>query len=857
MQKILRKRVVRELKSNFFRYFSLYLLIVMGMYVVVSIIGAADTIIYRVDQMANENQLEDGEFGVFVPLAKEQIEGLERQGITLEKMFYLDYSMNDHSTVRIYKNREKINLIRLEQGRMAEKSREVVIEKRYSEEHKLSIADTIQIGEDAFKIVGIGVTPDYDAPLKSLSDNSVDSEQFGLGFVTKEQYEVLKCQGEYAKTEEYIYSYRLNHTMTDDELKDELCEFDFDRNRVSDAYLLDLIKTEEAYKKELKRGVRTLVDGSKEVSKALNQLKECNPELMKTISGLPDSYGEFKQGVQEYLLGEEVATAGSGEVADGMKVLQEKIEVLLNEYPSFELENLTQFIAADENPRIKASSNDVIINKSVCLVAGIIIVILFTYVIAVFIIHKMEEDSSMIGTLYALGVKKKDLHISYLTLPVVITLLGGITGTILGFSKYGIYYQMESVIAYFSLCSMKYVYPFYLIMYGVMMPPIVASIVNSHMIHKKLSQPALKLIKMEHKEHKVHNIRLGNMGFVRRFQIRQLLRELRSSCTVVLGMFITLLVMMIGIDCYAICHNMSVDYKKDTKFHAMYTYKYPEKQVPSKGVGGYIKTLTKEAYGYQHDVFLLGIDKNNPYFNIPSIKGKNKVVIASSTAQKYKLNVGDKLVLTDSVNEVDYAFTVDAVTPYSVGLYVFMDIDSMRELFGKKESYYNVVFTSDDISIEPERLLTVTTKENISKSSDVFIRNMMPMILLLIGCSTIIFCVVMYLMMKVMIDRSALPISLIKIFGFRTGEIKRLYLNGNFYIIGVGALLGVPLSKKLIDMIFPRFISNVACGHNLNISWKLYGLIYLGILVCYIVVNQLLVGRLRNIAPAIILKQRE
>ena len=40
MQKILRKRVLRDLKENLFRYLALAFLIVIGMYIIVSLIGA-------------------------------------------------------------------------------------------------------------------------------------------------------------------------------------------------------------------------------------------------------------------------------------------------------------------------------------------------------------------------------------------------------------------------------------------------------------------------------------------------------------------------------------------------------------------------------------------------------------------------------------------------------------------------------------------------------------------------------------------------------------------------------------------------------------------------------------------------
>ena len=57
MQKILRKRIVRNLKDNKFRYIALCFLIILGMYMVIRITGAADTIIKGVGEKAKEIML--------------------------------------------------------------------------------------------------------------------------------------------------------------------------------------------------------------------------------------------------------------------------------------------------------------------------------------------------------------------------------------------------------------------------------------------------------------------------------------------------------------------------------------------------------------------------------------------------------------------------------------------------------------------------------------------------------------------------------------------------------------------------------------------------------------------------------
>ncbi len=150
---------------------------------------------------------------------------------------------------------------------------------------------------------------------------------------------------------------------------------------------------------------------------------------------------------------------------------------------------------------------------------------------------------------------------------------------------------------------------------------------------------------------------------------------------------------------------------------------------------------------------------------------------------------------------MDYAFTVEKITQSFGRLLCVMDIHSMRELFGEAKTTTMSYFPAMNwILIRGGCMLPFSRKT--SQTARIYcVSMMMPMIYMLTGISGLIFCVVMYLMMKVMIDRSAFSISLIKVFGYRTGEIRRLYLNGNFYIIAVSAAVCLPLSKKLMDMI--------------------------------------------------------
>ncbi len=909
MQTIFRKRVWRNFKENVIRYLALGTMIIMGIHLIVSMVGAAETVIVGVKEKSSENNIEDGEFSVFIPLTEKQEHKLTGTGIELEKLFYQDFTQKDESTLRIYQNRESINRINMEEGKLATAENEVVLERRYCEEHNLSVGYSMQVGNTRFHIVGIATAPDYDATLKNLSDSNVDSKMFGLAFVSKSQYEALKENGTSNKSEEYVYGYKLNNKMTDQQLKEKLHKIKISDDDVADPYFKDYWNNITKEKTDFEEGIQALVDGSNELKDALNKLSAQNNRMNNSTNEIVDnylkeankvfsSYGwntkltednynetiifmegrtnseqlksqlsylgqtlnelkQYRDGVHNYTDGVSKTAEGSKELSDGMGELKSSANQLMNTYFDTELTNLTMFLTAEDNPRIGASMDDMVINKMSGLVSGIIVMVLLTYVISVFVIHEIEQESAVIGALYSLGVKKKDLIIHYLMLPVFVTFFSSVTGMLIGFSKWGVSHQLEETYAYFSIPKLQIVHPVYLIIYAFVMPVAVAILVNLFVIHRRLSLPALKLMRKEQKNSKVSNVNLGNLGFVNRFRIRQMIKEIRTSATVIAAMFISLLIMMIGIDCYVMCKHISDENKRDTKFEYMYTYKYPEEVVHSGGEAAFLKTFKKEIYSYNLDVSLLGIDHKNPYFDADVIEGKNKVVISSAMAQKFHLSVGDSLILSDEDEDMDYAFQITGITQYSVGMYAFMEIGSMRELFREGENYYNVVFSDNALDIESGRLYAEIRKQDISDSSDVFIKLMMPMVSTIVGVSLIIFAVVLYMMVRVMIERSSYSISLIKIFGYRNGEIRKLYLNGNFYTIALGAVLCIPLSKRVIDSIYPLLVSNISCSMNLTFSWQLYLGIYIMILILYFIINQLLVRRINKIIPAEVLKNKE
>lgn len=807
MQKVLRKRVLRDLKENLFRYIALAFLIIMGMYVIVSLIGAGYTIIDNGETHDEANKIEDGQFSVFVPLSDEELSRLEDVGTEVEQMFYEDYDVMDGKTIRVFANRENIDLVECDEGRLAEADDEIVVEKRFSQVNEVSVGDTIQIAGNDFKVTGIGTSPDYNALFKEMSDTVVDSKVFGTVFVTERAYDKLHATGESVKTETYLYAFRLKGKTTCDDVKDALEDIKVDTDRIDDEYFQEYWDRTGA---------------------AIN---------------------DFKDGIKEL-------KSGANELAGGMAELKRETDSFLEDYDT-ELANITSFVTSDDNPRTGGAADDQQINVQAGYFFGVLLMLLFTYVISVFVVHGIEKESSVIGALYALGVKRRDLMMHYLTLPVIVTTVAGIIGFLIGISNIGIPVQMADAYAYYSIPAMDVKIPPILIAYGIVMPPLAAIVVNYFVIRKKLSQTALSLIKNEVKQPKGSNVNLGDMGFVGRFRVRQMLREMRTGLTVVIGMFIALICLMLSLNTATFCSKVKKQNVEDTHYEYMYTYKYPTENPPEDGEAAYAKILKKKIYGYNWDVTVLGLSKNTKYFDVTLKDGKNRVAISSSFAEKYGYGVGDEIVLHDEENDIDYGFTVDSVTQYTPSFYVFMAIDDARELFGAESDEYNVVFADKDLGVDPARLYATTTKADIESAAGIFADQMKSMVVMIVAISTLIFVMVMYLMMKVMIDRSAFSISLIKVFGYRTKEIRKLYLDDNFFIIAIGAAICLPLSKLIMSAVYPSLVSNVNCGVKLTFAPWLWAVLYCGIIVLYFIINRVLVGRLNKIVPAEVLKNRE
>ena len=605
--------------------------------------------------------------------------------------------------------------------------------------------------------------------------------------------------------------------------------------------------------KKLKDNNTALRNGATALHKGTTELKNGAKELADGVDKLYDGSGKIKDGAKEL-------ADGTKKYADGVKEFSDEANDLIDEVFDFKTSNLMLFMNHNDNPRIDSAADDVQINYSASIIFGILLVMLFAYVISVFIVHMIDQESSVIGALYSMGVKRRTLTLSYVAVPVIVTFVSGVIGTLIAvLTPAGIPAQMADSLGYFSMPEMDVEVTPFILIYGLVVPPVTALIVNVLVVRNRLKKTPLALLRNEQKVVRGKDIKIKGLKFISMFRLRQIMREMRAGITVILGLLMSLLVALMAVNTSVYCSKVKDYYISQTKYEYMYNYKYPTEEVPESGYEAVAEGFKKEIYGYTFDVTLMGITEDNPFFDTGKLPDNDTdLVVSSAVASKYALKVGDVFTLTDDKGERLYAFRVCKIFDYSASLMVFMDIDRCRDMFGEDDDYFNVVFSDHKLDIENGRLYSVVSKEEIARSSGIYVEMMGPMVTTMTVASSVIFLVVMYLMVKMMIDRSSFNISLVKIFGFRNKEVRKMYLDGNFYIVAIGALISIPLCKMIMDYIYPRYlVANVGVGISPTYPPYLYLAIFLVIIVLYLAINLVLTGRIRKIVPAEVLKNRE
>ncbi len=519
-------------------------------------------------------------------------------------------------------------------------------------------------------------------------------------------------------------------------------------------------------------------------------------------------------------------------------------------------EKILYILEKEDNPRIGAASQEVQTNMIAGIVAGIIVIFMISYIISLFIINNINIEMETIGTLFSFGYNRKFITIYYVLSPSVLVLFSSILGTYLGFSTIGSKREIDNILKYFSLPNIHVNYSYFLIIFWIIFPVLVVMLVNYTYVKRKLSNNIVSLLRRETKYKIKGKYEYKKIKFIHTFQIRHFVREFKSNMLIAIGVFMSLLILMLGLNCQAIISNLKNDYRSDVNYEHMYILNQPVIYSSTSAEKAVSVNLRKDILGTKKTVNLLGVTENSEYFKFNITDSSEGVVVSSSFSLKFNLKVGDTFSTYDDTTGKKYTFKILDITQYAIGMYIFMDYSRMIEKFEMEDGYYNVLFSNEEIDINSNSVMSTINKRDVIRSGEVYVEQFKGLVTNMIVCSILLFVIILYLLIKFKIEKDKQNVALLKIFGYSKKTIFKMYLRYNFYFISIITLIGIPLSKIIMNYISPILCINFSSGVDTEFKFWMFPSIFLSALVLYIIIEKIILLTLESYTSDLALKNR-
>ncbi len=714
----LRKRLLRELKSDFGKYFVIFAFLTLLIAFCSGFFVATESMQQAFNDSFSKYNIEDGHITFNEKLSDDMTSDFEKsQDINIYELFYKEVERDNGDTFRIYKNRNEVDKICLMSGEFAAKSDEIAIDRMYATNAGIDVGSTVKVDGKNYTVTGLIAMSDYTSLYKSNTDLMFDAQHFTVAQVSDAAFDAI---GEYKTS--YCYAWKYNTTY----------------------------------------------DTDKEKNSAATDLKDALVDVIK------------EENIKRVYAGE----------TDAMLTVSD-------------------FVAEPDNQAIHFAGDDMGGDKSMIIVLLYIVIIILAFIFSVTTMNSIEKESAVIGTLRASGYTKKELVIHYMELPVIVLVVAAIAGNVIGYTgmKYicvGMYYGSYSLPTYVTVWNA------WAFVMTTVVPLILLVCINFFMLVKMFRISPLRFLRRDlGKKRKKKALRLPNWKFLTRFRTRILLQNRSSYLIMFLGIIFSGILLLFGLVMNPVLYGY-----KDLVLESMpCAYQYVLKtRVDTDTENAEKYALTSLDYvrkgNVNDEISLYGLQENSIYFDIDFEDTDAGIYISDGMSEKYNLKVGDTFTLINDMEDEEYSFTVAGIHTYPSTLAVFMTIDVFRSTFDKADDYYTGYLSDVRITDIDEKNIAVTiTQDDMTIVADQLIDSMGKMFYLIIVFALLIYLIVVYLLSKIIIEKNANAISIVKILGYQNRDIFKLYVVSTIIVVVVSVILSVPISDAMLGIMWKAIMS--------------------------------------------------
>ena len=761
MKSPLRKRLPRELKNEIGKYLVVFILMVASIGFVSGFLVADNSMLIAYKEGFEKYNIEDGNFRTAEQVHKTQREEIEALGVKLYDNYYVEEPLDNGSTMRFFKNRQEVDKVCLMKGELPAGTGEIAIDRMYADNNNLFVGDTLRSGKRTWKITGLVALSDYSCLFQNNNDSMFDAVKFGVSVVTEEEFDSLD-------QEKLQYNY---------------------------SWIYD------------------------EKPKTEKEEKEVSEDLMEDMG---------------------------------------------------KIVTLEAFVPQYLNQAIIFTGDDMGGDKAMMIMLLYIIMVIMAFVFGITISNTIRKEAGVIGTLRASGYTRQELVLHYMTLPVLVTFVGALIGNILGYTVLknvcaDMYYGSYSLPTYVTVWNGE--------AFGLttLVPVVIMLVVNYGVLRHKLKLSPLKFLRrdLSGRKQKRAVYLSPKMKIFSRFRLRVIFQNMSNYVVLFIGILFANLLLMFGLLLPSALSHYQMEIQNNMLAKYQYMLQVPVSAVSGNKFEGLISLLefymdsrtdnedAEEFSAYSlntlpgkyksEEVLLYGIEPDSRYVAIDfndtkdtyesskntkdkkdeagnKEKADNKntanaekesasVYISSAYADKFLLHVGDTITLKEKYEKEKYSFKIAGVYDYTAALCVFMPRSELNDIFDLGEDYYSGYFSDTELTdIKSQYIGSVVDLDALTKISrqlDVSMGSMMGMVN---GFAIMIYMVLIYLLSKIIIEKNAQSISMVKILGYTNGEISGLYILSTSMVVVLCLLVSLPIETVVMNVLFREMMLSSISG---------------------------------------------
>lgn len=472
---------------------------------------------------------------------------------------------------------------------------------------------------------------------------------------------------------------------------------------------------------------------------------------------------------------------------------------------------MTDFVPEADNQAIHFTGDDMGSDKAMMIVLLYVVIAIMAFIFAVTAGSTIEKEAAVIGTLRASGYTRGELTAHYMEMPMAVMLVGALIGNILGYTVFknivvAMYYNSYSLPVYTTVWS-----PYAFVMTTVV-PCVLMFLINLFMLTKKLRLSPLKFIRRDLKKSgKKRAVRLPEWKFFSRFRVRIILQNISSYIIMFAGIVFASLLLLFGMVMSPVLN----EYKQKIVDNMPCSYQYILKapvETDTEGAEKYAaaELEMKRDNGINDEFTIYGLKNNSEYFGIDFKDLKeNEVYLSDAAMEKYRLKVGDEITLKEKYEDKEYTYRVAGKYIYPSGMAVFMDIDSFRQEFEKQDGYYSGYLSDSELDdIDDAFIAATVTQQDMTIVADQLTDSMGKMFYLILLFAVILYMLMVYLLSKLILEKNTNSISIVKILGYKNGELMRLYVAATAVVVVASLLISVPVSDWLISVLWRAILGS-------------------------------------------------